>query len=108
VNWFTHVVVRKTTARRPPIEGGLRGDAAPRDAAVDEAGAGDRPAIASGTMSDESIYCGVARGRSADSEAVQNTAFPSVTHARVAQTFPVTELTLAQVSDLAAGRRVRF
>jgi hypothetical protein len=104
VNWLTRVDVRKTTARRPTIERGLRGDAVSRDAAVDEADAGNRPGIASGTTAGESISCGVARGRSADSEAVQNTAFPSVTHTRVAQTFPVTELTLAQVSDRAAGR----
>ena len=108
MDWSTRGGVRKTTARRPTIEGGLRGDAVSRDAAVDEADAGNRPGIASGTMADESISCGVARGRSADSEAMQNTAFPSVTRARVAQTFPVTELTLAQVSDLAAGRRVGF
>jgi hypothetical protein len=86
----------------------MRGDAVSRDAAVDEADAGNRPGIASGTMADELIYCGVAQGRSADSEAMQNTAFPSVTHARVAQTLPVTELTLAQVRHLAAGRRAGF
>jgi hypothetical protein len=35
--------------------GGMRGDAISRDAAVDEADAGNRPGIASGTMADESI-----------------------------------------------------
>jgi hypothetical protein len=33
----------------------MRGDAVSRDAAVDEADAGNRPGIASGTMADESI-----------------------------------------------------
>jgi len=86
----------------------MRGDAVSRDAVWGEADAGHSPGGASATIADETISYGVARGRSADSEAVQNTAFPSVTHARVAQTFPVTEPTLAEVRDLAAGRRVGF